>query len=203
MSTELVAIERINIKKDNGDADALRSCLAHYLQQFLDSASIESMTLHELTIRIGGEPVLNVSDKTGGVGLSGLDKDWQRTETVHKAIEQIILDADVEVFLSYDMIHYFSNKNFYGSAFWMDTLQEFGIISRAGEGTKIILTGDPNQVDNPLLDSRTNGLTYAANAMKGSKVCTQITFAASECERSELAKEAIKRMQIKGKNHNK
>lgn len=52
MSTELVAIERINIKKDNGDADALRSCLAHYLQQFLDSASIESMTLHELTIRI-------------------------------------------------------------------------------------------------------------------------------------------------------
>lgn len=126
MSTELVAIERINIKKDNGDADALRSCLAHYLQQFLDSASIESMTLHELTIRIGGEPVLNVSDKTGGVGLSGLDKDWQRTETVHKAIEQIILDADVEVFLSYDMIHYFSNKNFYGSAFWMDTLQEFG-----------------------------------------------------------------------------
>lgn len=31
MSTELVAIERINIKKDNGDADALRSCLAHYI----------------------------------------------------------------------------------------------------------------------------------------------------------------------------
>lgn len=126
MSTELVAIERINIKKDNGDADALRSCLANYLQQFLDSASIESMTLHELTIKIDGESVLDVSDKTGGVGLSCLDKDWQHTETIHKAIEQIILDADVEVFLSYDMIHYFSNKNFYGSAFWMDTLQEFG-----------------------------------------------------------------------------
>ena len=90
MSTELVAIERINIKKDNGDADALRSCLAHYLQQFLDSASIESMTLHELTIKIDGESVLDVSDKTGGVGLSGLDKDWQHTETIHKAIEQII-----------------------------------------------------------------------------------------------------------------
>lgn len=67
MSTELVAIERINIKKDNGDADSLRSCLAHYLQQFLDSASIESMTLHELTIKIGGESVLDVSDK-----------DWRR-----------------------------------------------------------------------------------------------------------------------------
>lgn len=81
----------------------------------------------------------------------------------------------------------------------MTPLQAFGIISRAGVGTKIILTGDPNQVDNPLLDSKTNGLTYAANAMKGSKVCTQITFEESEYERSELAKEAIKRMKIKGK----
>lgn len=81
----------------------------------------------------------------------------------------------------------------------MTPLQAFGIISRAGVGTKIIMTGDPNQVDNPLLDSKTNGLTYAANAMKGSKVCTQITFEESECERSELAKEAIKRMKIKGK----
>lgn len=126
MSTELVAIERINIKKDNGDADALRSCLAHYLQQFLDSASIESMTLHELTIKIDGESVLDVSDKTGGVGLSGLDKDWQHTETIHKAIEQIILDADVEVFLSYDMIHFFSTENFYGTAYWSDALLESG-----------------------------------------------------------------------------
>lgn len=126
MSTELVAIERINIKKDNGDADALRSCLAHYLQQFLDSASIESMTLHELTIKIDGESVLDVSDKTGSVGLSGLDKDWQHTETIHKAIEQIILDADVEVFLSYDMIHFFSTENFYGTAYWSDALLESG-----------------------------------------------------------------------------
>lgn len=126
MSTELVAIERINIKKDNGDADALRSCLANYLQQFLDSASIESMTLHELTIKIDGESVLDVSDKTGGVGLSGLDKDWQHTETIHKAIEQIILDADVEVFLSYDMIHFFSTENFYGTAYWSDALLESG-----------------------------------------------------------------------------
>lgn len=126
MSTELVAIERINIKKDNGDADALRSCLAHYLQQFLDSASIESMTLHELTIKIDGESVLDVSDKTGSGGLSGLDKDWQHTETIHKAIEQIILDADVEVFLSYDMIHFFSTENFYGTAYWSDALLESG-----------------------------------------------------------------------------
>ena len=126
MSTELVAIEHITIAKGNKDTGMVRSCLTSYLQQFIDSASIESMTLHELTIKINGETIVDVHDKTGGNGLTGLDKDWQHTEAMKNAIEQIILDADVEVFLSYDMIHHFSNKNFYGSAFWMDTLQEFG-----------------------------------------------------------------------------
>ena len=46
--------------------------------------------------------------------------------------------------------------------------QAKGIITRAGMGTKIILLGDPNQIDNPLLDERTNGLSYAAETMKGS-----------------------------------
>lgn len=81
----------------------------------------------------------------------------------------------------------------------MSALQAFGIISRAGEGTKIILAGDPEQVDNPFLDAKTNGLSYAAKMMRGSRVCTQITFSEEECERSELAKEAIARMSPKGK----
>ncbi len=34
------------------------------------------------------------------------------------------------------------------------------IISRAGEGTKVVLTGDPSQIDNPYLDKDSNGLTY-------------------------------------------
>ena len=43
-----------------------------------------------------------------------------------------------------------------------------GIITRAGKNTKIILLGDPNQIDRPFLDERTNGLSYAAEHMKGS-----------------------------------
>ena len=42
-----------------------------------------------------------------------------------------------------------------------------GIITRAGKGTKIILLGDPNQIDRPFLDERTNGLSYASEYMKG------------------------------------
>lgn len=69
-----------------------------------------------------------------------------------------------------------------------------GIITRAGKGTKIILLGDPNQIDRPFLDERTNGLSYAAEHMKGSTLCWQITLTAEECERSLLAMDAVKRL---------
>ena len=71
--------------------------------------------------------------------------------------------------------------------------QAKGIITRAGMGTKIILLGDPQQIDHPLLDERTNGLSYAAEKMKGSPLCWQVTMSAEECERSALAMDAVKR----------
>ncbi len=69
-----------------------------------------------------------------------------------------------------------------------------GIITRAGKDTKIILLGDPKQIDKAFLDERTNGLSYAAKYMKGSPYCWQITLSAEECERSLLAMDAIKRL---------
>lgn len=69
-----------------------------------------------------------------------------------------------------------------------------GIITRAGEGTKIILLGDPEQIDHPFLDIRTNGLCYASEKMKGSRLCYQVTLTDEECERSSLAYEGAKRM---------
>lgn len=72
--------------------------------------------------------------------------------------------------------------------------QAKGIITRAGKGTKIIMLGDPNQIDHPLLDERTNGLSYASEKMKGSKLCYQISMLETECERSALASDAISRM---------
>ena len=69
-----------------------------------------------------------------------------------------------------------------------------GIITRAGKDTKIILLGDPNQIDRPFLDEKTNGLSYAAKYMKKSPYCWQITLSAEECERSVLAMDAIKRL---------
>ena len=79
----------------------------------------------------------------------------------------------------------------------MTPLQAFSIISRAGEGSKLVLCGDVQQIDNVALDSRTNGLTYASERLKGSPLVAQVTFENSECERSALAAEARERDQEK------
>lgn len=73
-----------------------------------------------------------------------------------------------------------------------------GIITRAGKGTKIVLIGDPDQIDHPYLDSRTNGLCFAAEGMKGSPYCCQITMNDDECERSPLAYDSAARMNPPG-----
>lgn len=59
------------------------------------------------------------------------------------------------------------------------------IITRAGEGTKIVFTGDPHQIDTPYLDSRSNGLTYLIDKMKGQELYSHVTM--EKGERSELA----------------
>ena len=122
MSTELVAIEKIEIRHGDKNADEIRMELVKYLRQFLDSASIESMTLHDLAISINGEMILYLVDKTGGKGLRGLDEDWQKDHKTVDSVNMILNDVDVTVVLSYEMIHYFSNDTFYGFNYWSDVL---------------------------------------------------------------------------------
>ena len=59
------------------------------------------------------------------------------------------------------------------------------IISRAGDGTKVVLTGDPYQIDNPYLDAESNGLTYLVERFKGQEMYGHISF--KKTERSQLA----------------
>lgn len=59
------------------------------------------------------------------------------------------------------------------------------IITRAGEGTKVVFTGDIQQIDHPYLDSLSNGLSYLINRMVGQSIYAHITL--QKGERSALA----------------
>jgi PhoH-like ATPase len=59
------------------------------------------------------------------------------------------------------------------------------IITRAGEGTKIVFTGDMHQIDQPYLDALSNGLSHLINRMKGQSIYAHVTL--EKGERSKLA----------------
>ena len=59
------------------------------------------------------------------------------------------------------------------------------VITRISEGSKIVLIGDPAQIDNPYVDARSNGLVYAHNRMRGQSLAAHVTL--TKGERSKLA----------------
>ena len=59
------------------------------------------------------------------------------------------------------------------------------IVTRVGEGTKIVFTGDPYQIDNPYVDAESNGLTWLVERFKGQRLAGHVTLMRGE--RSELA----------------
>ena len=59
------------------------------------------------------------------------------------------------------------------------------VITRISEGSKIVLIGDPAQIDNPYVDARSNGLVYAHNRMKGQSLHAHVKL--TKGERSKLA----------------
>ncbi|MCL2325935.1 MAG: PhoH family protein [Proteobacteria bacterium] len=59
------------------------------------------------------------------------------------------------------------------------------IITRVGQGTKVVLTGDPYQIDNPYVDAESNGLSYVINKFKGIDIAATVTL--TKGERSKLA----------------
>ena len=66
------------------------------------------------------------------------------------------------------------------------------IITRISEGSKIVLIGDPAQIDNPYVDSRSNGLVYCHNRMKGQLIAAHVKVVKGERSRlAELAADLL------------
>jgi PhoH-like ATPase len=66
------------------------------------------------------------------------------------------------------------------------------IASRVGEGTKLVLTGDAEQIDNPYLDANSNGLSFTIERLKNSELVGHVTL--SRPERSSLASLVVKEL---------
>jgi PhoH-like ATPase len=64
------------------------------------------------------------------------------------------------------------------------------VLTRAGEGTKVVMTGDPNQIDHPYVDALSNGLTYTIERFKRASLAGHVTL--TKGERSPLAELAAK-----------
>ncbi len=116
-----------------------------------------------------------------------MDKLYNNSDDVDKKIKFLIESQKVQI----EAITYIRGRSIPKQFLIVDEAQNLTphevktIISRAGEGTKVVLTGDPYQIDNPYLDSSSNGLNFVIEKFKGQKLFGHIILHKSE--RSDLS----------------
>jgi len=99
-------------------------------------------------------------------------------------------------FVEVEAINFIRGRTFHDSFLIIDEAQNLTphevktIITRAGQNTKIVMTGDPSQIDNPYLDEKDNGLVYSSERFKKNKSKIAASIILDKCERSEIAQEA-------------
>jgi PhoH-like ATPase len=119
--------------------------------------------------------------------LGVIQNQFEETDPMHKRIRDLIQQEK----LVFEPLSYIRGRSLVRIYFIVDEAQNLTphevktIITRAGEGTKIVLTGDIFQIDHPYLDSQSNGLSYIIEKMQGQKLYAHINQ--EKGERSELA----------------
>lgn len=117
----------------------------------------------------------------------GRKDDEEGRDHIRKKVEKLMKDQILEM----EALTYIRGRSISNQFVIIDEAQNLTphevktIISRAGTGTKMVLTGDPYQIDNPYLDSSSNGLTYTVERLKDLALHGHITLRKSE--RSPLA----------------
>ncbi len=102
--------------------------------------------------------------------------------TNFKTTESLLQSSKIEV----EALTYIRGRSLPNQYIIIDEAQNLSpheiktVVSRAGEGTKVILTGDPYQIDSPYLDSNSNGLTYLVEAFKGQAIYGHVLLEKSE-----------------------
>ena len=114
---------------------------------------------------------------------SGERKSGQQVEKgVQRSVDKLLANHTIEM----EALTYIRGRSIPRQFVIVDEAQNLTpheiktIISRAGEGTKMVLTGDPYQIDNPYLDSSSNGLTYTVERLRHVGLHGHITLVKSE-----------------------
>jgi PhoH-like ATPase len=119
--------------------------------------------------------------------LNVIRHQFGRNEQYAKRIEEMLEEEQLVI----TPLSYIRGRSLQKMFFIIDEAQNLTphevktIITRAGEGTKIVLTGDLNQIDQPYLDSMSNGLSHLINRMTGQSIYAHVTL--EKGERSPLA----------------
>ena len=119
--------------------------------------------------------------------LGVIQNQFDQTDKNHKRIKEYLESEKLVI----TPLSYIRGRSLVKIFFIVDEAQNLTphevktIITRAGEGTKIVFTGDIFQIDHPYLDIHSNGLSYLIEKMHGQKIYSHITL--KKGERSELA----------------
>ncbi len=109
------------------------------------------------------------------------------TEAVIKPYDELIERGMVEI----EALCYIRGRSIPKRFFILDEAQQLTpqeaktVVTRMSQGSKLVLVGDPEQIDNPYVDSRSNGLVFTRNRLKGQEFAAHIAL--SRGERSPLA----------------
>lgn len=101
---------------------------------------------------------------------------------------EVLMDQGI---LEIEALCYIRGRSIPNRFFILDEAQQLTpqeaktIVTRMSRGSKLVLVGDPAQIDNPYVDSRSNGLVYTRNRLKGQPFAAHVAL--SRGERSELA----------------
>ncbi|MFA6233802.1 MAG: PhoH family protein [Bacteroidota bacterium] len=119
--------------------------------------------------------------------LGVIQNQFPESDVKHRRIQEMLKEEKLVI----SPLAYIRGRSLVNIYFIVDEAQNLTphevktIITRAGEGTKFVFTGDIYQIDHPYLDSRSNGLSFLIDKMKGQKLYAHVTL--EKGERSELA----------------
>tara|TARA_R110002072_G_scaffold303031_1_gene491508 strand:+ start:402 stop:1727 length:1326 start_codon:yes stop_codon:yes gene_type:complete len=169
---------------------ALASALEHHkkYQQILLARPVVPLSNKEIGFLPG-----DANDKIGPYmeplwdNLKFIKSQFGENERKHKAITELQESGKIVI----SPLAFIRGRSLSNMIFIVDEAQNLTpheiktIITRAGENTKIVFTGDINQIDTPYLDEHSNGLAYLIDKLKGQELFASVTL--EKGERSELA----------------